>query len=97
MYILKAILSPRSRSLHENRVDTILSETRVNGNVALHPQYLKMFIRELSKAEDETKCLNLLISKLESLSSIEEIIKLFTIIHSLLIDNNYQGVILFCI
>jgi hypothetical protein len=58
---------------------------------------MKILNQAVSKSENESKFLNLLISKLEALSTLEEIVKCFTVVHRLLINNNYSGPILECI
>jgi hypothetical protein len=64
MYFLKSLLSPRSRTAQEDRVQAIFAGTRLNGCGILHPDYLRIFTQELAKADDESKCLKMVISNL---------------------------------
>lgn len=60
----------------------------------MHPDYLKILYHTLSKISDDTKCLKVFIGRLETLTTFDEIIKFFTVVHHFMINNKYQGPIL---
>lgn len=63
----------------------MLFKMRIYRDVVLHTDYHRILIQGLQDSEDETKCIKMVISKLESLQDVEEFVKLFTVLHRLLI------------
>ena len=85
MNYLRGLLSPRSLKINQDRVESMFVKMRLYGSATLHGEYYRILALGLQSAEDEVKCIKTVVSKLDSLQEIEEIVKLFTIMHRLLI------------